>query len=215
MEAHRENLENFNYSDEDMINDVISKLNLTLIYNLELDYGYGDDLITWAINDPNFDFINHGSILLSYIYDKNKMNEINEIIRLNKYNQLNINYTVGNDFNDNTQTNIRDYILNSLWAKLRAYKFENIINDNIFDIHIFYKDTPVNRKFKFSTKKERNKSLAIIQKKLKSIATKIVERLNNDFSKITHNITNSFSGYFTGINIIDPSILNKVSIIFL
>jgi hypothetical protein len=128
------------------------------------------------------------------------MNEINEIIRLNKDNKLNINYLVGTDLNNNDKQNITDYVLNSLWAKLRAYNFENIINSHDFDIHVFNKHN--DRQFNFNTDDSAVQSLADIQVILERIGRNVVKELNDRFPHISYNISTTLRG----VNLIDPSV---------
>jgi hypothetical protein len=201
METQRENLETFDYSEENMIHDLVNKINFSCIYNKNRII----DLMDQALEQPDgvvktYEYSYLGSLILTYIYDKNKIAEINDIIRLNIDDKLKINYSIGANLEDNTKDNIKDYVLNSLWAKLRAYKFESIINSHDFDIHIYHKD-PVNN-FNFSDAEKAN-TLAKIQVLLEKIGTNITKELNKEFKHVSININNTY----VGIHLLDPSIL--------
>ena len=203
METQRENLETFDYSEENMIHDLVNKINFSCIYNRNRNI----DLMEQALEQPvgvvkTYEYSYLGSLILTYIYDKNKIDEINDIIRLNPDpgNKLTINYSIGANLEDNTKDNIKDYVLNSLWAKLRAYKFESIINSHDFDIHIYHKN-PVNN-FNFSDA-ERGNTLVKIQVLLEKIGKNITTELNKEFKHVSININNTYAG----IHLLDPSIL--------
>ena len=160
------------YNIDNEIYDFIYKFNLLMIFS-------GNDNIFINFNkkylEKKINYIIAGSSILSYIYNKNEMAEIDEIIRYNIDKKVKINY-------ENIQTNIQDYIKNSIWSSLKGISFEQLIDSRDFDVHIMVEDDK--DEFNFDDDADKAKIKLILEK----ISTNIIKTLNTNMSNISDNL---------------------------
>ena len=114
-------MENFNYTELNIIYNYLQRLNLMLLFN--------SNNFLENIKSHNINYVIGGSKLLNYIHDKNILKNIQEIIRYNINNNVKINY-------NNLDNNLKKTLENSLWLNLKGINLNQIIDSSDFNIHI-------------------------------------------------------------------------------